>query len=105
MARKPIISRTFKSQEVTLLCVNTALGECFNSTVIFPREEKNTDKLLRKCKNAVENDTVKVADIVNVDIKEELYGMEEETFLKYASKLDNTTRKPVENTAEEVAVQ
>lgn len=95
MARKPMITRTFESQSVVVLCVDTSKNECLEHELYFVRAEKNMEKLLKKCKSLVDTNTLKVIKIVSTSETEEMYGMTEEQFIMTAKKLDPETRKPI----------
>lgn len=95
MARKPMITRTIVTTEVTCICVDITKGETFNETIIMPRTYTDDKKLLKSVQNYFDTDERKAVSIVNKKEIETLYGMDEATFINNAVKLDNETRKPL----------
>lgn len=88
MARKSVVSRTFKTNSVTVLGLDIITAEPSNKTVTLPRvmNEKDTLKAVKKI---LETDTYKVVAIVEQNVTETLYAMPEEDFLKYATPVEN----------------
>lgn len=95
MARKPMITRTIVTTDVTCICVDITKGETFNETIIMPRTYTDDKKLLKAVQNYFDTDERKAVSIVNKKEIETLYGMDETTFINNAVKLDNETRKPL----------
>lgn len=98
--RKPMVTRTFKGMNVTVMGVDVKTAEVENRTVTLARVIKDRTKLLKTVKEAVETDTYKVADIVDTAEVETCYGMSEQDFIKYAQVLDPETRKAIESDSE-----
>lgn len=88
MARKPMITRTFKGEKVTLLMADIEAGEMFNNTCILPRIYKKESKRLDRVKEMLETDTLKVVSIVSVDTIETRRGMSEEEFIEHSQELE-----------------
>ncbi len=87
--RKPIISRNMTVTVCTVLCASKKDDTVFTKTVEVPRKHKKPEKLLKIVKSFVEsedNDTV-VCYIKSSEIKQKLYAMPEETFLRYATEI------------------
>lgn len=93
MARKPMVTRTIKTTEVTVLCLNIETAEPFNKTVTVPRTHKDDKKLLDIVKGMVETDTEKVVHIVDKQVSNVLYGMTEEKFISEAEILPDRETK------------
>lgn len=80
------VTRTVKVNEVTVMGVDTALGEVvkyeFETTAL-------DDKLVLEDANMKykHSDTFKAVEVVNSDIKEVLFAMPESTFIALAEKL------------------
>ena len=84
MARKPMVTRTIVTTEVEVLCLNLETAEPFNQEVTLPRTYKDDIKLMRKVSEIVNSDTIKAVHVVHKREVENLYGMYEEDFVKYA---------------------
>lgn len=80
MARN-LVTRTILTTRATVLCMDIANREPFNTEVVLPRTYKDEAKLLKACKNAIDNDTVKCVAVVKVETVETLYGMDEAKFI------------------------
>lgn len=102
MARKPQVTRTITTTEVNVLCLNLETAEPFNMEVTLPRTYKDDEKLMKKVTEMVNTDTVKAVHVVDKREVENLYGMLEEDFVKYAQILpprsqENTANDSTEN--------
>lgn len=84
MARKPMVTRTIVTTEVNVLCLNLETAEPFNMDVTLMRTYKDDVKLMKKVSEIVNTDTVKAVHVVHKNEMENLYGMSEEDFVKYA---------------------
>lgn len=100
MARKPMVTRTLVSTQVTVLCLNVETAEPTNQTYELARTFNDDDKLLKALRAEYETDTNKLVHIVDKTEVEKMYGMSETDFMKYAQELDPTTRKPVSHDAD-----
>ena len=98
MARKPQITRTFKTNRVTALCLDITTAEPQNVTVTLPRVLSDEKKTLAAVKAAVETDTLKAVSIVDSEVIEQLYTMDEDFFLAHATPV---TRDDAEATTAE----
>lgn len=94
--RKPMVTRTFKGMELTVMGVDTKTAEVTNKTVVLARAIKDSNKLLKTVKDSYETDTYKVVQIVDSKEVETMYGMSEQDFIAHASILDPETRKAIE---------
>lgn len=84
MARKPMVTRTVQTTLATVLCLNTETAEPFNQTVTLSGTFKDNKAVMKAVKALIENDTVSVAKVVDVEIEEKLYGMPEQDFINAA---------------------
>lgn len=85
MARKPKITRTFKTHRVTALCLDITNAEPQNVTVTLPRVLNDEKKTMAAVKAAIETDTLKAVSIVDSEVIEQLYTMDEDFFLAHAT--------------------
>ena len=87
MPAKRKITRTIKTAEVTVLCLDTITAEPFNETINLPGDVKTEDKMMKLAREKIDNDSVKAVKIVNVNIVETLWAMSEEDFIANAKPL------------------
>lgn len=87
MARERQVTRTVVYTVVTLLCLNTEMAEPFNDTIALSGTFKDEKAILKQCKKLLENDTVSVAKVVNVQTAEKLFVMSEQEFISHAKEL------------------
>ena len=95
MARKPMVTRTLLTTEVTCICVDITKGETFNETIVMPRKYNDDNNLLKAVQEYFDTDERKAVSIVNTKEVKTLYGMDEPNFIKNAVILDNKKRKPI----------
>lgn len=93
MARKRMVTRSVPTTIATLLCLDTERAEPFNKTVTLSGIFKDKKAILKAAKSVVEDDVISVAKIVNVEVEEKLYGMEEQYFIDHATVLPPRTSK------------
>jgi len=88
MARTRVVTRTIEVTKVdALVCDITNINDIKNEVHQFDLvsvQTTETEKLLKICKKTCETDTIKVVSIISSEVKEEIYGMLETDFLKYA---------------------
>ena len=87
MARKPMVTRTVQTTLATVLCLNTETAEPFNQTVTLSGTFKDNKAVIKAVKALIENDTISVAKVVDIEIEEKLYGMPEQDFINAAKVL------------------
>lgn len=95
MGREAIVSRTFTTQQVTVMAVNLETAEVFNDTIVLPKVYAG-GKLMKKVESVFNNEQRKAVSIVDSKEVETLYGMSEDDFIKSAKVLDPKTRKAIE---------
>lgn len=93
MARKPMITRTIKTTVATVLCLDVEKAEPFNYTVELVRTYKDEKHLMKAIREKVDTEDVKAVHLVSVDVKEVLYGMYEDDFIKHAKELTPRTKE------------
>ena len=91
MARKPMVTRTFKTTKVVALCMDVVNCEPVNKEATLPRTYADEKKLMKATKDAIETDEIKVVQIVSKEEIETLYGMEEQDFINNAEILPART--------------
>ena len=89
--RKPVVSRTFKTAIVRVMCVNITEKETFEQVITLPRplKEKALEKAVRAIVEA--DPAVKFVHVIDVNYETVLYGMSEEEFLSHATILPPRT--------------
>ena len=92
-----MITRTIELVSAEVICLHVTTVETkIMSLELTGVGSIDGDKLLKELKKHYETDTFKVVAIQSTEVREELYGLTELDFLKYATKLDPTTRKMLE---------
>ena len=84
MARKPMVTRTIKTTNVDIMCLNVQTGEPSTVSVTLGGVYKDEKAILKAAKAIVETDVIKGVHIVNTEINEALYGMTEQQFVENA---------------------
>ena len=88
MARERMITRTIKIAGVDVMTIDTTTAEvAIKSYTTEPQE--NEEKYLKVLRKEFETDNFKLVKIEEVQIFEELYGMPEKEFMRYAKILPN----------------
>lgn len=96
MARVRMVTRTINVLEIEALCVDIITATTTTGKFELTGVDLVGDALLKAVKKEYETETIKVVAIQNITKREELYGLTELDFLKYATKLDPETRKAIE---------
>lgn len=91
--RKPMVTRTIKSTVATVLCLDVEKEVPFNYTVELVRTYKDEKHLMKAIREKVDTSDIKVVHLVSVDIKEALYGMNEDDFIEHAKELPPRTKE------------
>ena len=88
MARERMVTRTIKSACVEIMTINTTTAEV--EIIVYTTEpQENEEKYLKVLRKEFETDTFKLVKIERVQIYENLYGMPEKEFIRYAKILPN----------------
>ena len=100
MARVPMVTRTVTTTTVNAMCVDTTKGEVCNRVTTLPRTYNDDVKLLKKVKEQLEIEELKVVQIVDKTENETLYGMTEQDFINSAKVLTDRNHLPVDEETE-----
>lgn len=90
--KKPMVTRTILTTEVTVLCLDLIKAEPFNKTVTLPRTYKDEKAMMKKVSAIIDNDEVKAVHVVDTKVNETLYGMTEEQFISMAEVLPSRSK-------------
>lgn len=90
------ITRTVVGTKATVIAVNTMSLSAEKKNLTISGTFENNEKLLKALKKLYDNDNEIISAVLSADKFEELYGLDEAIFMKYAVKLDAKTRKPIE---------
>lgn len=82
--RKPMVTRTFQTTKATVMCLDIAAGESVTKVLTLPRTYKDDNKLLKACEEAITEENIKAVHVVDTEVIETLYGMEEQKFIENA---------------------
>lgn len=95
------ITRTVVGTKATVLTVNVNTMSAKKEILRITGTYDNNEKLLKALKKEYEDGVTIITSVLSTEKFEDLYGLEEGVFMKYAVKLDPKTRKPFsEKTAE-----
>ena len=94
--RKPMVTRTIISTQVTALCVNPQTAETFEQEFTLTGKIADKDKVLKKVSKQYNTENCTIVAIRELKESNELYGMNEADFIKGAKILDPVKRKVVE---------
>ena len=86
--RKPMVTRTFQTTKATVMCLDIEAGESVTRVLTLPRTYKDSKKLLKACEEAITEENVKAVHVVDIEVIETLYGMEEQKFIENAVVLE-----------------
>lgn len=90
MARKRMVTRTIKTAEVEALCMDIVKAEPCKVSVTVSATFKDTADLLKQVSKVVDKENeIKAVSILSVNIKETLYGMDEQKFIEGAEIIPN----------------
>lgn len=80
MARKRMVTRTFKGMKVTVLCLDVNDAEPFNETIEIPRVIDDSKKLQKYISENYDTEDIKYVKVVDTEIIEDHRAMTEEFF-------------------------
>ena len=86
--RKPMVTRTFHTTKATVMCLDVDVGESVTKVLTLPRTYKDDKKLLNACKEAITEENIKVVHVIDTEVIETLYGMDEQKFIENAVVLE-----------------
>ena len=82
--RKPMVTRTFQTTKATVMCRDIDAGESVTKVLTLPRTYKDDKNLLKACEEAITEENIKAVHVVDTEVIETLYGMEEQKFIENA---------------------
>ena len=98
MARKRMVTRTIKTAEVEVLCMDIVKAEPCKATVTVPATYKDNADLLKQVAKVIDKDNeLKAVSIVKATVTETLYGMDEQKFIEGAEILPPRAVNEAEN--------
>lgn len=86
--RKPMVTRTFKTTKATVMCLDVDVGESVTKVLTLPRVYKDDKTLLKACEEAITEENIKAVHVVDTEVIEKVYGMEEQKFIENAVVLE-----------------
>nr|DAR62115.1 MAG TPA: hypothetical protein [Caudoviricetes sp.] len=95
--RKPMVTRTIISTQVTTLCVNPQTAKTFEHEFVLTGKIADKDKALKKLSKLYNTNDCTIVAIRELKEVNELYGMDEVDFIAGAKILDPVTRKMIES--------
>lgn len=95
--RKPMVTRTIISTQVTALCVNPQTANTFEQEFVLTGKIADKDKALKKLSKLYNTNDCTIVAIRELKEVNELYGMDEVDFIAGAKILDPVTRKMIES--------
>lgn len=84
MARKRMVTRTIKTTDVTLLCMDIETAEACNRTAQLSKICKNEDEMIELAKPLFKGESIRPVHVVDYKTSERKYGMEESDFIAHA---------------------
>ena len=96
MARVPQVTRTIPTTIVNIFGVNTEDRTTFEQSITLPRTYKDETKMMKAVEKALEGEPIKAVSITGYEVKETLYGMTEQEFIKHANVLPPRDTKKAE---------
>ncbi len=79
-----VVTRTIKSYEVEVLCLDTNSKETFTQKERVTQVFKTKEKLLNHLKSKIDTEIVKAIAVIEIgDESKQMYGMNESDFVKY----------------------
>ena len=96
--KKLRITRTITGTRATVIALNPSSLIATKKVVSVNGTFDGNAKLLKTLKSLYDNETEIISAVLSTDKFEELYGLDEAIFIKYAVKLDPKTRKPLGDT-------
>lgn len=88
MSKKPQVTRTIPTTKAVLMVADIEAAEFHSVEVNLPRTYKDDDAIIKAARPLAETTpNLKVVSVAHVEVIEQLYGMPESEFLKYAKVL------------------
>lgn len=95
MPRVPVVSRTIKTTEVTVMCLDIEAGEPMHRDVTLCRTYKSESDMLKAAAPIIEKaePNLRAVHIARHEVKETLYAMPEQEFVAHAKPI----QKPIKD--------
>lgn len=87
MGRIRMVTRTIKGTRATVMCLDTENANAFNCIFEIGGAYPDNEKLLKALQKEHGNSPIALVHIVCTEEIEQLYGMSEADFIKYAEQL------------------
>lgn len=84
MARPQMVTRTIQRTNVSVMCLDTEIGECVHRDVMLPSTYKDEEAMLKEARKLIDTDSLKAVKVVYHTVETALYGMTQEKFLEHA---------------------
>lgn len=94
MARKPMVTRSFKTTTVTVLGMDLIHEEPCNQTFALTRASEDEKKLMKQVE-ALCDENFKPVKVVKTVEETHLYGMTEQQFLALATVIEKADEEPI----------
>lgn len=88
-----MVTRTIGFIRCEIMALDTVNGTVQTVTVDYTGLQKQDDRILKDIKNTWQNDDVALVKITSKEEIEQLYGMREEDFIRYATPMESRTSK------------
>lgn len=88
-----MVTRTIISTKITALVVLLDDGVTEVRTFTLPREHKDAGEVLKYCRKFIDNDSMSVVKVLEMEVEEKLYGMSEQQFLELAKIIEKPTKE------------
>ena len=96
MARERMVTRTVATVEYVCMTVNTSTRQVEDITVSIPSGMTMTEKARQKAIISALPETNTLVQVTSETVKETLYGMTEDDFIKYAKVMPPRTKEDSE---------
>lgn len=91
--RTPMVTRTVSFIRCEIMALDTVNGTVQTVTVDYTGLQKQDERILKDIKKTWLNDNVALVKITFKEEIEQLYGMREEDFIRYATPMESRTSK------------
>lgn len=93
MARVAMVTRTVSYLKCEVMALDTVAGEVKTFTIDYTGAHKDDEKILKDLKKDWLLADVALVKIISKTEVEQLYGMREDDFIKYATPMESRTSK------------
>lgn len=85
MARERMVTRTVEFTDAEVMCVNVNTADVAIRRFIVTGTYENSEKLMKALKKTYETEEIKLVNLQDSRVTEQLYGMTEEMFIQMAT--------------------